>query len=99
MTHISAALLTLASLFVAGCASERRATESDCETNLDRIVEIELVEMGFEDPVLAERRRADIGAKLRGEIRECVGRPLSTGALECLARARTTEEVSHTCLR
>lgn len=83
---------------ISGCG-QRKADESDCRAIFDRIVEVELREMGFRDPALAERRQAELAERHRGLIAQCVGRSLPAGAMECVARADTTEEISHDCLR
>ena len=75
------------------------ATEAECRAILDRIVELELGELGFRDPVLAERKKAQLGRQLADELGKCVGLPLPAGALACVRRARSTEEISHGCLR
>jgi hypothetical protein len=66
---------------------------------LDRIVEIELSEMGFADPVLAGRRKGELRALFRSDLEACIGRRLPEGALQCVRQSRTTEQLSHSCLR
>jgi N-acetylglutamate synthase-like GNAT family acetyltransferase len=83
---------------VAGCHS-RRATQADCEQILDRIVDLELRERGFHDPVLLERKRTELHRALAPELSQCYGRRLSDHALGCVATAETTEQVTHVCLR
>jgi hypothetical protein len=55
--------------------------------------------MGFRDPALASRRKAELAARYRSQLQACVGRPISDDALRCVARAKTTEQLSHKCLR
>ncbi|HET8932033.1 MAG TPA: hypothetical protein VFN67_01275 [Polyangiales bacterium] len=81
-----------------GCARER-ATEPQCHAIFDRIVQIELEEMGFRDAALAARRTAELRARYESAIRGCVGHDISANALTCVATAKTTEELSHKCLR
>lgn len=94
----------LTSLLVAplgmGLACERSiATAEQCGRILDRIVDIELDEQGFRDPILGARKKAEMRRLLASELRHCVGASLSPEAIACVARARTIEELSHICLR
>lgn len=81
-----------------GCDA-RRATAEDCRAIFDRIVAIELRELGYRDPVLEKRKRAELSTRFRSDVFKCVGRRLPDGALPCVARAKSTEELSHECLR
>jgi len=81
-----------------GCARER-ATGEACSAILDRIVYIELQEQGFRDPALASRKREELRRVLHPELARCQGRGLPEGALACVERAQSAEEISHVCLR
>jgi hypothetical protein len=93
------ALLLVALLSLAPACSGRRATAEDCARILDRIVELELRERGYRDPVLLERKRRQLRAALGAELEQCRGQRLRAGALECVKRATGAEEISHRCLR
>lgn len=95
MKWLIAALLAVS---VQSCARER-ATEQQCHAIFERIVEIELEEMGFRDPALAARHKAELTARYERTLRGCVGHAISERALTCVATARTTEELSHKCLQ
>lgn len=82
---------------VQSCTGER-ATEQQCHAIFDRIVEIELEEMGFRDPALAARHKTELRARYQSALRGCIGRDISAHALSCVATAKTTEELSHKCL-
>lgn len=90
--------LPLALILAAGCGNGR-ASHDDCTAILDRIVELELREMGFRDPALVERKRAELHRTLAPEIGRCTGRRLPVDALACVRQATTAEDVSHRCLR
>jgi hypothetical protein len=81
-----------------GCPAGH-ATLANCQEILDRIVEIELAEQRFADPALTARKQRHLRRLLAPDLKRCEGRPLPLGALACLRGARTTEEISHTCLR
>ncbi len=90
--------LALSIVLAAGCKRERASAEA-CGEIFDRIVEVELQEQGFRDPVLARRKREELRGALGSELRRCEGRRLPAGALACVRTAKSTEEISHTCLR
>lgn len=87
----------LITLCLQSCTRER-ATEQQCHAIFDRIVEIELEEMGYRDVALAARRKAELRARHHNAVRGCVGRYISARAMSCVATAKTTEELSHKCL-
>jgi hypothetical protein len=87
-----------ASLLVAACSSEA-ATRDQCRMIFDRMVLLELREMGFADPALAARRQTELAQRYGKELDACVGQPLAPGALRCVSDASTAEEISHRCLR
>jgi len=91
-------VVLVAGLLVLAC-DERTATESECRAIFDRIVEIELRELGFRDPELSERKRVELRRVHAGQLQSCVGLPLPAHAMSCVARAETTEELSHECMR
>ncbi len=81
---------------VVGC--DQRATSAQCESILDRIVELELIEQGYRDPVLAEQKRVQMRRELASQIRSCTGKAIRPSALACVRTAHSTEEISHRCL-
>jgi hypothetical protein len=89
-------LFVLASSAVA-CRREH-ATAQTCGAILGRVVELELTEQGFRDPVLAAQKKPAIRALLDPELRKCIGRKVRHKARACIEKARTTEEISHVCL-
>ncbi len=92
------AVVLLVAAVVGSCA-ERQATPEECRAILDRIVEIELAEMGFRDSVLADRTKKRLARKYATDLSACIGRELSRGAMECVQDAPTNEQLSHDCLR
>ena len=56
-----------------GCRSHQM-TAADCQTVLDRIVDIELAESGYRDPVLSARRKAELRTRFAAELAVCEGR-------------------------
>jgi len=101
MTSRGKAICSLVVAALAGCddGDRPRATARDCVELADRIVALETQEQGFRDPVLLERQQRALRTTLSAQRRQCEGRPLRPGALDCAREATTTEQLSHTCLR
>jgi hypothetical protein len=89
--------LLAAVLGLSGCSRERAQPE-DCERIFDRLVEVELHELGYRDPALAQRRRQELRKLLADELGRCVGGRMRPDALICVERAQKAEEIVHQCL-
>ena len=87
------------SLLLAGGCRRHRMSAEECGLVLDRIVELELAERGFRDPVLAGRRQREIRARLSSELAGCHGRRASRDVSACVRGATSAEQISHVCLR
>lgn len=81
-----------------GC-TQRAATRADCQLIVDRIIAIELGELGYHDPVFAQRKQAELRERLKSRLDGCIGRPIPAHALTCITQADSTETLSHDCLR
>jgi hypothetical protein len=81
-----------------GCDPEG-ASMDQCQAIFERLVTIELEEMGFRDPALAALTREQLSKRHQAEIATCVGRRLSANAMSCVTTAHDAEAVSHECLR
>ena len=81
-----------------GCRS-RRATFEDCARIFERMVDVELEELGYRDPALSQLKRNQLKQRFAGEIGKCAGGKLSSHGLSCIETAQTTEQISHVCLR
>ncbi len=93
------ALPLLGLFWCAGACRTERATPRLCAEILDRIIELELHERGFRDPALLQRTRDELGHELAPELMACAGMPVRPDTLACVARAASTEALSHRCLR
>ena len=91
-------LMVLTTGLLAGCRNEG-ASMDQCRAIFDRLVTVELEEMGFRDPALAELTRGELSARHHIEIAKCVGRRLPPHAMSCVMAANNAETVSHECLR
>ena len=83
---------------LAGCET-KRATDEQCRVIFDRLVVLELREMGFDDPALAKLRQRELASRYRKDLASCVGYAIPSRALECIAKAEDSEALSHDCLR
>jgi hypothetical protein len=83
---------------VAGCR-RHRMTPDECNLVLDRIVELELAERGFRDPLLAKRRQSDLRGRFSADLAGCEGRRVASAVSACVQKATSAEEISHVCLR
>lgn len=99
MTRWSVPLLICALMWSALGCRPRNATRAECQMIVDRIITIELGELGYRDPVFARRKQAELRERLKSRLDGCIGRPLPTHALTCIPNATTTETLSHDCLR
>lgn len=90
--------ILLTSCICFGC-DRTRASRVDCETIFERLIALELGEMGYQDPELIQRWMKRLRVRYRAELDECVGRTLPSTALLCIQEATTVEIVSHECLR
>jgi hypothetical protein len=89
--------LVWAVLVCVGCRGEP-ATAADCRAIHDRIVALELAEQGYRDPALTARKQEAFARRFAAELARCEGVPLPRGARECVARATSSEQISHECL-
>ena len=85
-------------LLLPACRGEP-ATAADCREILDRIVALELAEQGYRDAALAQRKQEIFAQRFAAELARCEGVRLPAGARECVARAGSSEQISHKCLR
>lgn len=90
------ALLLLALL--PGCSAPR-ASRDECERILERIVEIELVEQGYRDRALVERKQSEAHHRFAPDVERCIGRRIPRDAMACIEAAKDTETLTHDCLR
>jgi len=92
--------LLLTVFFVVQFAACHRhpATEDDCEAILHRLIDLELSESGYRDPVLRTRWQNDLGHRFAGDLDRCRGGEIRSTLRPCLASAQSSEETIHRCL-
>jgi hypothetical protein len=95
-SKLQACGLVIAAL-LAACSPEP-ATREQCRAIFDVIVDLELREMGFADPLLTQRRQEELAQRYAMQLEECAGKPLPEGAMRCIESAASAEQVSHHCL-
>lgn len=93
---LRAAVLAGAVLLFAACGHP--ATREDCDAIFTHSAEIELRSQNVSDPkVIAERTAALRSARGEELIQQCLGKRITTKALDCVRRASTDAEVDR-CL-
>jgi hypothetical protein len=88
--------LAVTAVTMAGCGHP--ATREECDEIFNRSAEIELRMQNVTDPkIVAERIAA--ARKDRGEdlVQNCVGKRITTDAIACVQRAKTSEDMDQ-CL-
>jgi hypothetical protein len=90
-------LLAVGAIAAGGCG-RHSATPDDCRAVLDRIIELELSESGYRDPVLRARWQRDLGRRFAPDLDRCHGLTVRNGLRACLSNARSPEEIVHNCL-
>jgi hypothetical protein len=83
-------------LGAAGCGHP--ATGAECDELFARNAEIELRAQNVTDPkVIEERTAAARAAKGKDYLERCIGKRITTRALECVRRATTAQQADN-CL-
>lgn len=88
--------ILLVPLAVAGCG--RKATRADCETIVDRNVEVRLKADGETDPARIAKRKEELRVQLAEDIDRCVGKRVTDGMMSCVKTAEKPEQIDK-CLR
>lgn len=92
------ALVAVLTLLVAGCGHP--ATDAECQVVFDKVVDLELDEQKVTDPTQRAARHEEAKSQ-RGQalMDHCRGKRITDGALACVARATTYDQINDVCLR
>ena len=82
---------------ISGC-NRHPASTDECEAILHRLIDLELSEAGYRDPVLRTRWQLDLVRRFAPDLDRCRGRELRSSIRACIATARSSEEIVHRCL-
>lgn len=90
--HPAAAILAAAAIAIAGCGHP--ASVEECNTLIAKSAELELRAQNVTDPALIEQRIEAVKTA-RGEelLKKCVGKRITSRALQCVSRAASPQEV------
>jgi hypothetical protein len=80
-----------------GC-DRHPASAGECEAILHRLIDLELSESGYRDPVLRTRWQQDLARRFAPDLDRCRGREVRASLLVCLPAARSSEGIVHRCL-
>jgi len=94
--------LALTALSASACGHP--ASEAECRTILERIVDLELKAQRVTDPgEIAKRRTESLGLSSDGGRTEvldgCIGRHITDRALACVRAAETAADITDRCLQ
>jgi hypothetical protein len=97
-SSLSLVCLVAATTLVSSGCRRHAASATECARMLGRLVEMELSESGYRDPVLRTRWQQELERRFAADLERCHGLAVRDDLNKCLASARTSEEVTHRCL-
>jgi hypothetical protein len=84
-------------VLLSGCG--RPATVQDCEQIVARVTELELKKASITDPAVIQEQVANSKAAFQDQaMAQCVGKRVTKGFMDCIARASTAEQLMQECL-
>lgn len=84
-------------LACAGCG--HKATDADCRVIIDRMIEVRLDARKVTDPESRAREKQEMQGPGSGiDTKDCVGRRITDGQLDCVRGAKSEDEIT-SCLR
>jgi hypothetical protein len=92
-----AAVVMAATLATAGC-HHQAASAAACAAVLDRLIDLELTESGYRDPIVRARWHDELSRRFAPDLARCRGLAVGTDLPRCLASAHTSGEITHRCL-
>ena len=96
--HLRLLFLPLVVLAATPGCRRHAASKSDCAAVLDRLVELELEESGYRDPVVRERWTREARSRFATDLDRCPGLSVRNDLRACLAATRTSEAIVHRCI-
>lgn len=95
--HGGILVAVVAAVALLGCG--RKATEADCMVIVDQMVVVKMKQKNNTDPAAVTKLQTELREEAKGEIMDgCVGKRISDGALDCIKKAETQEEIIK-CMR
>jgi len=89
---VTSLFLGAAAIWLAGCGHP--ATAEECEAIISKSAELELRAQNVNDPALIAQRTAAVKAARGDELlKRCIGKRITSRALECVQRAATPRDV------
>lgn len=77
------------------------ATEKECQEIADRVAQLELASspVGKDPDTAKEQLERTRNWVKEGQLKGCVGRRITDGAMQCVRAAKKAEEITDTCFR
>jgi hypothetical protein len=96
--------LFAAAILLGASACGHPASEAECQTIVERIVELELKAQNVTDPTeVAKRKGENLGLGDGGTggdiLKGCIGKHVTDRAIECVRGATTASEITDRCLQ
>ncbi len=86
-------------LLLAVTSCGHKASETDCQLIVDRMIEVQLDAQKVTDPDERKRQKDIMTNRTTGvDMKDCIGRRLTDGMLACVKTSKTQDDIQ-TCLR
>jgi hypothetical protein len=94
-----AGLLPLAAACLSGCGHP--ASEKECQEIADRVTQLELQSspVGRDPETAKEQLERTRNWVKESQLKACVGRRITDGAMQCVRTAKTAQEITDACFR
>ncbi len=92
-----AGVLLVCLVGTSGCRRHAASAE-DCAGVLNRLIDLELIESGYRDPVVRARWEQNLERRFAPDLARCRNQKVRDDLRVCLTNARTPEEIVHRCL-
>jgi len=89
--------LAFFAIAVGGGCHRHPASIDDCAAVLDKLVELELEESGYRDPIVRARWAGEARRRFASDLARCPGLLVKNDLHACLRAARTSEAIVHEC--
>jgi hypothetical protein len=76
-----------------GCG--RPASEQDCQMIFEKSIEVEMRSLDKADPATLSKKQKELSEAFAPEVKQCVGKRVTEGTLNCIRGAKTPAELGH----
>ena len=90
--------LGLAALALLSGCHRHRASPQDCKAALDRLIDVELVELGYRDPILRTRWHRELERRFALDLERCRSGRVRDDLRLCLQGQHSSQAIVQQCL-